>query len=137
MWATAVSTNAENGRVIIWRYIQDFPREFKQSLQPYRVILVWKYQSDSGQPGTAEHQRMDEMEDLIQPNVEGNGFASLALVSTGENLREWTYYARSDDDFIARVNSALGGKPAFLIEIHAAKDSTWKTYWNFRSGLKK
>jgi hypothetical protein len=52
-----------------------------------------------GLPVTQEQIRMDEMEDGLEP-IEESGLATLALVSTGENLREWTYYAKSEDEFM-------------------------------------
>lgn len=50
--------------------------------------MVWGYQSESGMPSADERERMDELEDAIAPTIESDGFATLALVSTGENSRE-------------------------------------------------
>lgn len=80
---------------------------------------------------------MDAMEDLLGPVIEADGFATLALVSTGENLREWTYYAKSEADFIEKLNKALAGKPAFPIEVHPASDPSWTMYEKFRAWAKK
>jgi hypothetical protein len=62
---------------------------------------------------------------------------TLALVSTGENLREWTYYAKSEDGFMARLNYALAELPPFPIEIHIAFDPKWETYEQFNAGVKE
>jgi hypothetical protein len=78
---------------------------------------------------------MDELEDALSPIIENSDFATLALVSTGENSREWIYYAKSDDEFIAKLNSAIHGLPAFPIEIHSAPDLGWNAYDEFLSGL--
>ena len=78
---------------------------------------------------------MGELEDALAPNVEGDGFATLAIVSTGDGLREWTYYADSADEFVARVNVALSGRPPFPIEIHDAPDPEWQYYTDFVAGL--
>lgn len=80
---------------------------------------------------------MDSMEDLLGPVVEKDGFASLALVSTGENLREWTYYAKSESEFMAKLNKAFAGKPAFPIDVHPAHDPAWTMYEKFRTWAKK
>lgn len=57
---------------------------------------------------------MEELEAALAPVVEEGGFATLALVSTGENLREWIYFTQSGEEFsIAstrrwrRINSRL------------------------------
>jgi hypothetical protein len=84
-----------------------------------------------------ELQRMTLLEDSLASALEEDHFATLALVTTGENLREWTYYAESDDQFLARLNLALHGMPVFPIEIHTAHDPTWSVYTQFMAGVKK
>ncbi|HXI93345.1 MAG TPA: DUF695 domain-containing protein [Blastocatellia bacterium] len=59
------------------------------------------------------------------------------LVSTGEDLREWTYYVKSEAEFTARLNYALAGVPAFPIEIHAASDPDWDMFERFKAGIKE
>jgi hypothetical protein len=136
-WATATSTNQSNGRSIIFRYINEFREGFNRASQPDRVILVWKFQSESGMPVVAERERMDAMEDLIHPVLEDDGFATLALVSTGENLREWTYYVKSKSEFMVRLNEALASQSAFPIEAHATADPKWTMYETFKAGVAK
>jgi Family of unknown function (DUF695) len=134
VWATAISTNASNGRQIIFRYAKDLSPAFNRASQPDRIIIVWKYQSASGQPVTEEHRRMNLLEDSLEPLLLEDNFATLALVSTGENLREWTYYAESGDAFIERLNIALAETSSvFPIEIHTARDPTWIMYSQFKA----
>jgi hypothetical protein len=137
VWATATSINKNNGRAIVFRYITEFSPIFDRSSQPDRIILVWKYQSERGMPILAERERMDIMEDILSPILESDGFATLPLVSTGENLREWTYYVKSKEEFVSRLNKALSGKPAFPIEVHSASDPSWSMYEKFRAGMNK
>lgn len=82
-----------------------------------------------------DHQRMNQLEDMLESVLKEDGFATLALVSTGEELREWTYYAKSEGEFMARLNYALAGIPAFPIEIHIARDPNWDTYEQFKVGI--
>ena len=133
-WATAISSNGSDGRKIIFRFAQELNPAFKRSSQPDRVILVWKYASDTGQPVRAEHDRMNTLEDLLEPAV--NDCATLALVSTGENLREWIYYATSEQEFLDKLNSALAGHEPFPIEIYTANDPEWINYEKFRQGVR-
>ena len=136
-WATAIFRNAHNGRKIIFRYAQELSTGFDQACQPVRIIIVWNYQSESGQPVSEEHQRMNQLEDMLESVLKEDGFATLALVSTGEGLREWTYYSRSEAEFMARLNYALAGLPAYPIEIHIASDPNWDVYEQFKAGVKK
>jgi hypothetical protein len=138
-WATATSTHAESGRVIIFRFADVFDEEFDRSSLPDRVIIRWRYEDEAekGMPLYADRVRMDEMEDLLDPVVAKDGFSVLALVSTGEHLREWIYYTRSEEEFLERLNAALRERPAFPIEILTARDPAWQTYVEFRSGLSR
>jgi hypothetical protein len=137
VWATAISRHATNGRVMIFRYVKEFQPGFERSSLPDRVILVWRYASESGLPASVEREAMDRLEDLLAPVVERTGFAMLALVSTGENLREWTYYTKSEAEFLQVLNRALAQQPRFPLEIHAAPDAKWATYERFRQGVRE
>src|SRR5260370_14460784 len=117
LWATAISTNVLNGRKIIFRYAKEFRATFDRASQPMRFIIVWKYRSERGQPIAEDHQRMNLLEDALEAVLKEDGFATLAMVSTGEELREWTYYAKSEDEFMGRLKYAFAGMPAFPIEI--------------------
>jgi len=136
-WATAILTNADNGNRIVFRYAEQFSPSFDRASQPVRIFIVWKYQSVSGLLAAEEYERMNLLEDALESVLEQSPLATLALVATGENMREWTYYAKSEDEFMARLNFALAGMPAFPIEIHIAHDPNWKTYADFTSGIKK
>ncbi|WP_186301657.1 DUF695 domain-containing protein [Denitromonas halophila] len=136
-WATAVSKQAGTGRAIIFRYAKDFRDGFNESAFPDRVILVWKYKSDSGMPGLNEHGAMDRMEDLLEPMIGESGESVLVLVSTGENLREWIFYAKTGKKFLAALNKALAGQPRFPIEVHTGRDPEWSSYVRFRKGVRE
>jgi hypothetical protein len=137
MWATAISTSANSGRKIIFRYAKQLSATFDRASQPIRIIIAWKYQSDRGMPNAEDHQRMNLLEDTLQSVLIGDRFATLALVSTGEDLREWTYYAKSEDEFMVRLNLAFGDMAAFPIEIHIACDQSWEMYEKFKAGVKE
>lgn len=136
LWATAVSKNESRGTAIVFRYIQKFPQEFSRARQPDRVILMWRYQGYKGMPSVDERAQMDELENALAP-LQKNEFSTLASVSTGDDLKEWTYYTESADSFLGRLNLALEGKSEFPIEIHAAPDPTWTTYERLVAAVKK
>jgi hypothetical protein len=135
-WSTAISSNAHNSRKIIFRYASKFSPTFDRASKSIRIIVAWQYESENGQPISEEFQRMNELEDVLESALE-NGLATLALVSTGENLREWTYYAKSEQEFMARFNYALAEKPLLPIEIHVGHDPEWTMYEEFVSRVRK
>jgi Family of unknown function (DUF695) len=137
LWSTAISTNASNGRKIFFRFANVFGPEFTRETQPIRIIISWKYHSATGQPEGEEHQQMIQFEDVLSPVLEQGGFATLALVSTGEDLREWIFYAQSEGGFAARFDYAFAGRSPFPIEIQSAHDPQWRTYEEFRKGVRE
>ena len=136
VWATAISKNEGAGTVIIYRYIKEFRKDFARDKQPDRIIVVWRYQGEKGMPSPEERAQMDELEDALSP-LQTDGFSTLVLVSTGDNLKEWTYYAQNEDEFFRRLNDALHAKNPIPIEIHAAPDPSWTTYESFSIGVKQ
>jgi hypothetical protein len=130
-WATATSTRASDGHQIIYRFVSEFASGFERRSLHERVILVWRYKSATGMSAMAERQSMEHLEDLLTPQVEASGVAVLVLVSTGENLREWTYYTSSADKFLSKLNVALRSEPRFPIEVHSGPDPEWSTYEQF------
>lgn len=137
VWATAVSKQEATGRAIVFRYMKEFEPNFQRSAHPDRVILVWNYKSPSGMPNRSEREAMDRLENMLDPVIRKRALGTLVLVSTGDNFREWIYYAKSEQAFVAALNEALAGRPRFPIEIHAGPDPQWSTYETFRKGVRE
>jgi hypothetical protein len=135
VWSTAIQTRPSDQHRIIHRFRSEFGPTFQRSLYPDRVIIAWTYPSDSGMPSTAEREAMDRMEDLLEPHVEKDGLATLVLVSTGEGLREWVYYTKSREAFMAKMNEAFKGLPRFPIEVDLWADPKWERYESFKAGV--
>jgi len=131
-WATASRTIGE--RTIGFRFIAELggPRPPRQSV---RVFVLWRFESADGMPDPVARERMDQLEELLAAHLEEDGFATLVIVSTGDGLREWTFYAESSDELLHRVNAALAGLPPFPLEIHEADDPGWHYYGAFIAEL--
>jgi hypothetical protein len=137
VWSTAVATRPSDGHRIIYRYRSEFGPSFKRSAYPDRVVIAWSYKSTNGMPSTAERESMDRMEDLLAPHVEQSSLSVLSLVSTGEGLREWVYYTKSQGEFMAKVNVALRGHPTFPVEIDLWRDPEWTRYEEFKRNVQR
>lgn len=88
-------------------------------------------------PSKEEQSQMASLEDALYPAVTKDKLATLALVSTGENLREWIFYSKSEASFFHRLNESTKGLPRYPIEVHAAPDPRWESYERFRSGVRE
>ena len=120
-WAIATRTNEH--RTFIYRYIDDLgPKAGERASQRERVTLRWHYDADAnnGMPSDADKAGMDELEDLLDPVVERDGFSNLALVTTGEGDRVWIWYAQSGADFRERMARATRGHGPYPVEVDVA-----------------
>jgi hypothetical protein len=136
-WATATATNPEGDRVVVYRFLKHLPPGLNKASQPDRFIVDWKYEGARGMPATAERQRMDAMEDALEAVDGGGRSMTLAIVSTGNNLRRWVYYAQSKQDFTALLSRAKETMPGLPLELRSEADPEWKTYEAFKATVKE
>lgn len=134
-WSIAKTTRPSDGRVIVYRYVEDVEPAFKRATFPDRITVSWPYRAANGLPSTAEFKAMDDLENMLEASVEARPFARLVLVRTGDNLREWVYYAASQQQFMAKVNHALRDRPVLPLQFGLADDAHWRRYDDFRSTL--
>jgi hypothetical protein len=135
-WATATATRPSDGRVIVYRFIQEYSPTFDRSKYPIRATLSWRYSSETGMPSVPERESMDKLEDQIAPQLKPP-LASLALVRTGNNLRRWTFYASSEAAFRKKLEQALKPGTPRTIEVEAAPEPKWETYEQFVQGVRR
>ena len=136
--AWAIATVNDGRGTVICRYIETLgPKAGERNEQPDRVTLTWHYDADAnnGMPTDDDKAGMDELEDALAPAVESDGFSNLALVTTGDGVRAWVYYARSGDEFVARMKKALRDHPAFPVETDVGADPGWTAFEAFRSEI--
>lgn len=134
-WSTAVSKHLTEDRAIIYRYVSKLRDDFERSSQPAMMLVTWAYQGEDGMPSSAERERMGRLEDLLAPRLEATGLATLALVTTGKNFREWMYYAKSSEEFMRQLNLALGSESSYPIETDFRHEPSWNSYEEFRAGI--
>ncbi|WAC62676.1 DUF695 domain-containing protein [Pseudoxanthomonas sp. SL93] len=135
IWATAIAKHQTLDRAIVYRYIQDFEPGFERNALPHRIDILWEYASSSGMPSVEERQRMDAAEDAIAPSVGQDGAAVLVYVETGEGLRRWSFYVRSEGEFMQRLNGALSLASPLPIQLEASSDPDWSLHDQFLNGL--
>ncbi|MEW5914797.1 MAG: DUF695 domain-containing protein [Gemmatimonadota bacterium] len=91
------------------------------------VIIEWRY-ADRGFPDKRMTSLHNAFEGILDALNDPKGNSMLAHAYTGGGIKEWCYYAKNYDRFMAHLNEVLAGKPRFPIEIVHDEDPTWK-YW--------
>ncbi|WP_256576439.1 DUF695 domain-containing protein [Pseudomonas sp. B11(2017)] len=89
---------------------------------PFKIRVTWKFSPKETIPTPRVHFRMNEMERLILPAVQDKGLAKWVCTVTGGQQREWIFYTRSDDAFIAQVQTVLAQTGPYPIELSARKE---------------
>jgi Family of unknown function (DUF695) len=135
-YATAVAKHPSSERVILFRYAETFREDFNRKSQAFVLSLIWRYEGVNGMPVSPDREMQDEFEETICTALNAVAGSTLALVVTGDDLKEWTFYAESIDLFMDTLNEALAGKPIVPIEIHNDEDPEWTVYTRFLAGLK-
>src|SRR6185312_3738072 len=101
---------------------------------PSLAVITWTYDGkDSGMPSTEENARMGEFEDILEAEIERKNFCIQTASRTGNDQREWNYYARSEEAFMAALNGALGHLPPFPIEIVFYDEPSWQSFQDLLS----
>ena len=103
-WAIARLGQEGSHDEVVFRYPEEIDPNIQRVHQANEMTVVWKYQSETGQPSVSDFDRMSFLEGALEAALEKDGFATLALVATGGGVREWTYYAKSEEEFFQRLN---------------------------------
>lgn len=99
---------------------------------PFKASIRWKYVTKKILPEPRDRIRMDEMERLVIQAVEEKAQAKLMCTVTGNNQREWIFYAKNNNDFIALVGAALANSAPYPIQISAHNATFFDTQSNVR-----
>lgn len=137
VWATAISERPRDGRQVIFRYVKEFARPLDRSEFPHVVVLAWRYVSETGMPKGAAVDAMYELEDRLAAQIENSNRGRLVLISTGENIRLWTYYTKSGSEFRSALSAALIPESRFPVEVSSRPDPKWTEYERFKQGVQE
>ncbi len=79
---------------------------------------------------------MYELEDRLRDELEAAGSAKLVMISTGVNLRRWTYYSKSRQEFERGANRVLIPKSKYPIVLEGESDPSWSRLTEFQASVK-
>ena len=123
-----------SGKPLLFRIRQRAPAFANQDDFTRLLTVSWAYESDdSGMPPEEVSERMQTLEDLLIAPIEIEQQGFLAVVATGNNVRDWLWYIRDRQTIANIVNVALGNEEPFPIELNVEEDPMWETYRNFLS----
>jgi hypothetical protein len=94
----------------------------EQQALPFKMKIRWNYTSRKFLPRPRDLVRMNEMEALLKSAATENGLAKWVCTVTGEQRREWVFYARSDADFMTRMQTILAPTGPYPVEWSGRKD---------------
>jgi hypothetical protein len=98
------------------------------------VVIKWPYHGRVRPPAEVNQQQL-AFEGAID-RLSSEGGSELMQVATGMSLKEWIFYARNSDAFMARLNDLLSGHPRYPIEVEFYDDPEWQMWSKTVSRLK-
>ena len=127
-WWTA-PTESESGRLIMVTGRKDIDNLRSNERFKIRIEVTWKYEGDeNGMPDTATSQLMEEAQNALQNEFHKDPVAVLTGIFTGDDQRDWIFYATSTHIFGKKINKALADFPQLPISIYAENDPEWQEY---------
>jgi len=96
---------------------------------PQAVTLTWTYAGNM--PAQAEVERLDRFEDALEA-IEDEDAGYLMFVTTGGGRRMWTWFVRSEREFVAVVRAIDGSED---VAFAAVADPKWDAYTRMRRSM--
>jgi hypothetical protein len=114
---------------VLYRYRAAIDPKISFSDYPILVAIAWDFEDYDGPfkfEGSSEEHHNDLEESLSGLDGEENGF--LILVMTGEGTKEWLWYVKDFESWMAKINESCSGKAVFPISISSYEEPEWGTY---------
>jgi hypothetical protein len=120
----------ENNLPVIYNFVDEMPAQKLKDKYHWLTIISWKYDGskNNGMPITIDNNNMIELEDVIESLIEKKHLCIHAYSRTGNNLKEFAYYIRSQKEFMEAFNKALSNRPRYPIEINFYEDREWSDF---------
>ncbi len=132
-----VAETEEDGMPMVYRVRQNIPDLVKVDDFPHLVCVVWEYQTDidNGLPDGEVAELQALFEDALDSFIEKGGDSEHMVVVTGNGRKEWLWYTKDPDDWIAGFSEALNAHPPFPVEIQGYDAEGWRAYNELKQAL--
>ncbi|WP_416409274.1 DUF695 domain-containing protein [Agrobacterium rosae] len=129
------ATGQEDGNALIFRSLKAVPAGVHEAYLPHRVVILWRYETDlNGMPDADANSAQIALEDALLP-LDMNEIGRQMLVVTGNNRKEWLWYVKDFDSWLAQLNKRLTTSPAYPIDISHSYEPQWSSYKDFIAGV--
>ncbi len=103
-----------------------------------QFIVEWRFENpqSTGLPRGPDHAAAQAHQRLVQPVLEADGQAVLALIALGNGFRELHFYCRDPQALQKRFNQAVAGA-TLPVTLHAGHDPDWRVFEDFVAPLRR
>jgi hypothetical protein len=110
----------ENDLPVIMKFVNELPEQKVLSKLPILTIVSWKYDGseNNGMPLNEVNNQMIILEDTIEISMNSTDLFTHVYSRTGNNLKEFAYYSKSQKDFMEILNRTLEKHNTYPIEIN-------------------
>jgi hypothetical protein len=127
-WRIITAHNPVLGETAIFRIRMSRPARADLITLTSAIVIQWPYEPASGMPPKPVNQQHLDFERALDPLSCENDNSELVQVTTGGGLKEWIYYARSRELFMARMNELLEAHPPYPLQIEFYDDPKWEVW---------
>jgi hypothetical protein len=125
-WTVSTLNSGETVKGIT-RVRTEAPKGIERADFSTSVIIEWRYQGD-GLPDKETDAQQVLLEDLLDPLTDNQDNSFLMHVVLQPGSKEWGFYTKDYDRYMAELNGLLKGHPKFPITIMHDRDPSW-SYW--------
>jgi len=125
----------DEGKPLLFRIRAAAPHYATKKGYPKLLAITWRFDpnANNGMPLPDVVERMQQLEDLLDPAFADARQAFLTVVATGNGVREWQWYAKDANAVMGLVNQTLGELDPFPVQFSFQDDPGWLGYARFLS----
>lgn len=124
-----IGRTTEEGKPVIWSFVNELPAPTECAALPWLVVISWAYDGSdrNGMPSEPVNRSMLDLEDALEALEVPSRHVSVYR-RTGNDLKEFVYYACDTDSFMNALNTALASHPRYPIQIKFYQDQDWSDF---------
>lgn len=132
-WWTTPTESTESGRTVIVTGRRGVESAMASGKYGIRIEITWRYPGDaSGMPDKPTSMVMEAVQDAMTKEFDRDPVAILTGIYTGDDRRDWVFYATSTRIFERKINEVLAPFDLLPITIYTENDPDWAEYREMR-----